>query len=53
MSAIFLSSPPGRIRTYSNDGAIAQSALQTLVWEVTSKTDWKITQEFGKTTPFY
>ena len=41
MSAILLGGPPGRIHVYSIDGAIAQSALGTLVSEVISKTDWK------------
>ena len=39
MSAVLLSSPPGKIPTYSSDGAIARNAVGTLVWEMTLETD--------------
>lgn len=39
MSAILPSCPPGRTHMYSNDGATAQSAFETLVWKMISKTD--------------
>lgn len=41
MSAIFLSSPPGKIYIHFSDGAVAQNAFGTLVWAMTSKMDWK------------
>lgn len=41
MSAIFLGISPGRIHTYSSDGAIAQNAFGTLVWAMVCKTNWK------------
>ena len=39
MSAILPSSPLGKIHTYYNDGAIAQTALKTHQWEMMFMSD--------------